>query len=99
MGSVLPLQVASLADLREREADILDRLRQVPNGERLFLVHPLRALADVGVVLEDTATAELLRVHPTLSFLSDTPYDALRGSPALQPGTVRLAGLFRWEQP
>jgi hypothetical protein len=99
MSTAPKLTVGSLRELRERETDILGWLREIPNGERLFLLHPFRALSDVGVVLDDGVSAELLRMHPNLVTRSDTPYDALRASEARQPGTVRLAGLFRWDTP
>jgi hypothetical protein len=94
-----PLRVASLAELRAREPEILARLRALPNGERLFLIHPLRALADAGVALDDEATAAILRLHPNLAAMPALPYDAVKSSRLPQRGHVRLLGLFRWEDP
>jgi hypothetical protein len=92
------VSISSLEALRQREPDVLDRLRAMPNGERLFLIHPLRALADAGFDLSDEAVAEILRLHPNLAQMPTTAYDALQASPAAQSGTVRLDGLFEWER-
>ena len=97
MEPITPVQFESLVELREHEREILERFSRIPNGNRLFLLNPLRALADVGVTLSDSATADLLRLHPNLTSLSNTSYDALNATTIDQPGTVRLKGLFRWE--
>lgn len=89
------LDVPTIDGLFAQERQILERVRQMPNGERLFLLDPIRALGDAGVRLGEAATAELLRMHPNLACLSPTPYDALKASEVPQPGQVNLRGLFR----
>lgn len=56
--------VPTLDDLFVRESDILERLRHKPNGEQYFMLHPLRALEDIGVRLGNDAMAPLPRMHP-----------------------------------
>jgi len=41
-------RVNSLADLRKAEGEIVARLMSLPNGGLLFLLDPVRSLADVG---------------------------------------------------
>lgn len=93
------VDVLTLDDLFEREDEILDRLRQTPNGERLFMLDPLRSLADAGVQLGEATMATLLRMHPNLASVSPTPYEALKASPVPQPGPFQLGGLFRRDEP
>jgi hypothetical protein len=88
------LPVQSAQELAAAEPEILDRIATTANGASLFLIHPFRLLADVGVVLSDECREELLQLHPELSGLSDGPYDALRAG-AEPAHTVRLSGLFR----
>ncbi len=58
------VDVPTLDDLFARESDILERLRHRLNGKRLFMLHPLRALEDIGVRWGNDATAPLPRMRP-----------------------------------
>ena len=89
------IEVDSLCELLEHEAEILRRIAAVPNGGNLFLAHPLLLLEDVGVALSDSARAEMLRREPALSGLSPTPYRALQRTPHPQRVRVELRGLFQ----
>jgi hypothetical protein len=90
------MRISTFQELREREPEVLERVCALPNGERLFLTHPLRALADAGIDLGDDALARISRLHPNLAVMPETAYDALRASPIAQSGTIHLSGLFDW---
>lgn len=90
-----PIKAATLAELRQHEAEILARLQRVANGGQLFLIHPFLALADVGVDLGAKARQEILGLEPRLGALSALPYQALKASRARQSFRVRVHGLFR----
>jgi hypothetical protein len=88
------LCLPNLGALFKAEPEILARIATVPGGGSLFLVHPFRLFADIGVVLSDECKAEICTAHPELSGLSDQTYDAVRG--AAEPSmNVVLGGLFR----
>jgi hypothetical protein len=93
-GREVWLRVDSLAELVEREAEILERIAEVPNGEHLFLIHPFMLLDDVGVTLSERARAELLHREPNLSALSPVPYLALRECEEPQTVHYHLTSLF-----
>jgi hypothetical protein len=88
------LEISSFEQLLEHEAVILERIKSVPNGGHLFMVHPFLLLYDVGVYLSEAARAEILRRETYLSALSELPYYALKASREPQGVTVNLLGLF-----
>jgi hypothetical protein len=93
-----PLDIGSFEELLREEPQILTRIADVPNGGYLFIIHPFRLLADIGVRLAPTLEAELVRRFPELSGLSDVPYDALKASEAPQRIQFNIRGLFRRRQ-
>jgi hypothetical protein len=88
------ITVNSYEELMAREEEILARIANVPHGAQLFLIHPLRLFADIGVDLSERAKDELLGREPNLTGLSSLPYDALRSSEEPQSVRFHLHGLF-----
>ena len=89
--------IDSIAELREAEAEILERVVAVPNGALLFLIDPLRAITDAGFELSDSTVAELRRVVGG----SEVPlaaYTAIKESGEARVETVELGGLFDWSE-
>jgi hypothetical protein len=91
------LGIGSYAQLLEYQDEILQRIEAMPNGGNLFLIHPFRLLADVGVELSVDAKTEILQMEPHLGALSETPYAALKASACPQRYRVHLKGLFKGE--
>ena len=89
------LEIGSYAELLRHEREILERLGHTANGGNLFLAHPFRLLADVGVVLSREVEEEIRALHPELSGLADSAYDALKASEQPQNVQYRVKGLFR----
>jgi hypothetical protein len=89
------LRINSLGDLFSHEKEILRRIDETPRGPNLFVIHPLRMLADVGVELSDEAQRALLRHEPGLAKLSATAYEALKKTQEHQRVRFRINGLFR----
>jgi hypothetical protein len=90
-----PLSIGSYDELLREEPAILKRIAELPGGGHLFLIHPFRLLADIGVRLAPDLETELVRRFPELSGLSDTPYDALKSAGTRQNVHFRIRGLFR----
>jgi hypothetical protein len=90
-----PLEIDSFDELLREEPVILKRIAEFPGGGHLFLIHPFRMLADIGVKLAPGLQSELVRRFPELSGLSDTPYDALKSAGTRQNVNFRVHGLFR----
>ena len=95
MTAYAPLKVRSFEELLRDEKTILRRISEFPNGGNLFMIHPLRLLADVGVTLTPELEAQLVRRFPELSRLSITPYDALKSAKGEQKVRFHIRGLFR----
>lgn len=89
------LHIHSYDELLRHEPEIIARIEQIPCGGNLFMAHPLRLLADVGVTLTADVEREILALHPELSGLSPVPYEALAKSTSTQPVQFRIRGLFR----
>jgi hypothetical protein len=89
------LAIGSFEALLREEPEILARIADVPNGGYLFMIHPFRLLADIGVQLAPGLEAELVRRFPELSGLADAPYDALKASESPQRIQFHIRGLFR----
>jgi hypothetical protein len=85
-----PLRIESVEELFKRQDEVLARIERVPNGGNLFVAHPLRMLADVGVELSPAAREELLRRSPRLAAASPVAYEALRSSGQEQKVRIRL---------
>jgi hypothetical protein len=61
-----PLTINSLAELRAAEGEIVGRFATDPLTSQLFLIDPVRALADLGVGLTPAAVAEWEKAAPAL---------------------------------
>ena len=81
------LKINSYDELLRNERAILEQIARTVNGGSLFVSHPLRLLADLGVELSDTAKAEILNIEPHLSALSPIAYDALKRNHLRQVST------------
>ena len=92
------LRIKSLNELFIHEKEILRRIDETPNGPNLFVVHPLRMLADVGVELSKEAQQAVLQHEPGLAALSATAYEALKKTQEPQRVRFHLKALFRRPQ-
>lgn len=92
---MLVLRISSIDDLFENEEEILRRINEAPNGPNLYVIHPLRALADLGIELSDEARQSLVRREPGLAALSITAYEALMKSKKHQLVRFHIKALFR----
>jgi hypothetical protein len=92
------LQINSLNDLFGHEKEILRRIDETVNGPNLFVIDPLRMLADVGVELSKEARQALLHHEPSLAYSSVTAYEALKKTKEPQRVRFHLKGLFRKPQ-
>ncbi len=92
------VQISSIEDLQKYESEILDRIRKIPNGPNLFMIHPFMMLSDVDVELSDDVIKKLVEIEPHLSALSVIPYEILKKSNAKQSVTYTLRGLFPREK-
>lgn len=90
-----PLPIGSFAELLHEEPKILRRIAETPNGGYLFMIHPLRLLADLEVKLTPELEAQLVRRFPELSALSLAPYEALKAAQGPQKIRFHIRGLFR----
>lgn len=95
MTSHPTLMIRTYEELLREEPAILRRIAETPNGGNLFMIHPLRLLADIEVNLTPELEAQLVRRFPELSGLSNTPYDALKSAVGAQKVRVHVRGLFR----
>ncbi|MDQ5826047.1 MAG: hypothetical protein M3441_17775 [Chloroflexota bacterium] len=88
------LEVDSFEELMNHENEIVQRINSFPNGAQLFLIHPFRLLADIGVALSERAEQEIRLFEPRITGLSDLPYNALKNNKAKQHVRFTLRGLF-----
>jgi len=88
------LKVDSFAELMKNEEKILEKIKRIPNGGQLFLIHPFMLLQDIGVELSEQAIREIQKQEPRLTGLSDVPYKALKNTKEKQNIRFHLAGLF-----
>ena len=91
------LTVDTYQNLVANEAAILARVNQVPNGAALFCAHPLRMLADLGVVLSPAAQADLVKHMPPAASGSDLAYESLSRGGARPAYAIGLKSLFGGE--
>ena len=54
-----PIEIGSLDELIQREAEIVARINALPSGGRLFMADPIRLLGDLDVRLAANAKHEL----------------------------------------
>jgi hypothetical protein len=90
--------IESYASLLDRQDEIVERINRTPNGGQRFMVEPFRLLADVGVTVTPAARDDIVRVHPGLSGVSKTPYEALKGSRERQRLRYRIRRLDQTER-
>lgn len=90
-----PLAIGTYDELLASEQELLERIRLLPNGGQLYLIHPLLVFADVGAELAPEVQQEFAAQHGGAGGWSEGPYRALRASTSRQPAQVNLRGLFR----
>ena len=90
-----PIAIRTYAELLEHEQELLNRIRVVPNGGQLYMIHPLLLFADIGADLAPEVQQEFAIQHTGSGGWSEGPYRALRESAGTQPIQVTLRGLFR----
>jgi hypothetical protein len=89
------IAIRTYNELLKSEQELLERIRLLPNGGQLYLIHPLLMFADVGAELSPDVQEEFAVRHGGSGGWSEEPYKALRGSASKQPTQVTLRGLFR----
>ncbi len=90
-----PISIKTYDELLKSEQELLDRIRRLPNGGQLYMIHPLLVFADVGAELAPDVQKEFAAQHGGAGGWSEGPYRALRASTSKQPTRVNLRGLFR----
>jgi hypothetical protein len=90
MTTEQPLRIESIEELFKHQEEILARIERVPNGGNLFVIHPLKMLADVSVQLSAAVREELLRRSPQLAAASSVAYEAVRSGDEDQKVRIRL---------
>ena len=90
-----PIAIRTYDELLKSEQELLERIRLLPNGGQLYLIHPLLVFADVGAELAPEVQEEFAVHHGGSGGWSEEPYRALRESTNKQPIQVTLRGLFR----
>lgn len=90
-----PIAIRTYDELLKSEQELLERIRLLPNGGQLYLIHPLLVFADVGAELAPDVQEEFAARHGGAGGWSEVPYRALRVSTSKQPTQVTLRGLFR----
>jgi len=96
------IEIGSLDELVQREADIVARINNTPNGGRLFMADPIRLLKELNVNLSPAAQRELevklgevqLATNPLRRLYDDFKRDG--PDPAL---TIRVRGIVPKETP
>src|SRR5690242_20297519 len=88
------LKVDSFETLLRHEPEIVAHIARVRNGGNLFMAHPFRLLAQIGVQLSEETKTEILAREPHLAALSDVPYDAILTSEERMSVRYHVRGLF-----
>jgi hypothetical protein len=91
-------QLKTLEDLRLAEPALVESINRSRNGGARFLAHPLAMLSDVGVDLSPELKKLLLALLPQLQHASSAGYEALTAAEEEGPVTVRVQGLFAWDE-
>lgn len=89
-----PLKINSLSELISNERAVTQRINALPNGGNLFVIHPLKTLAEAGIVLSPQALREWSQQERQLLSLSETPYQALKSSESTQRIRYHLSERF-----
>lgn len=95
MPQSYPSAISSYDQLLKLEQELLQRISEIPNGGRLYLLHPLMMFSDIGIELAPAAQDEFAARHGGAGGWSEGPYNALRRSTCEQPGKATLRSLFR----
>lgn len=89
------IAIRTYDELLKSEQELLERIRLLPNGGQLYLIHPLLVFAAVGADLAPDVQEEFAVQHGGSGGWSEEPYRALRESTSKQPIQVTFRGLFR----
>ncbi len=92
------IAVASLAALRDSEPEIVRRFASDPTAARMFALDPIRALADMRVVLSPRAIEEWQAVAPALKQHQGVRhaklYELIKARPPQDGLVVTIRGLL-----
>jgi len=91
-------QIHTLGELRDAEPKLVESINRSRNGGARFLAHPIAMLSEVGAELSPDLEELLLTLLPQLQHASPIAYDALTAAKEEGPVTVRLKGLFAWDE-
>jgi hypothetical protein len=83
----------TIADLEAAEIDVLQAIRGVPNGARLFLSDPFRFLREHGFTVEASLVERLNKLQPKLAPPNTGLYDRIQRGDFKPLGTVRIVSL------
>ncbi len=92
-----PLNIDTVTALKAAEPEILARIAALPNGGHLLVLDPWRCLALCGCVVAQTVKDEINKLYPGFARSRELPFVALTTSPAKQPMTITVKGLFPHE--
>jgi hypothetical protein len=87
------VSLKSMKELASHEEELLRRLAEQPHGGALFLLDPLRALGDVGAVIEPELSAAIRKRYGVPEMRSPL-YDLIREGRAEPPFDVTVKNLF-----
>jgi hypothetical protein len=92
----LDIKIATEADLKAHESQIIAEINAQRNGGLMYLIDPLRMLYDIGVTLSPQLTTKLLAAYPLLMRPSpeSSAFTKLKTTEIEQPFRVTVKGLF-----
>jgi hypothetical protein len=83
----------TIADFKTAEIAVLQAIRGVPNGERLFLADPFRFLREHGFTIDPTLIDRLTKLQPKLASPNTDLYDRIQRGDFKPLGTLHIVSL------
>jgi len=83
----------TIADLKASEIDVLQAIRRVPNGERLFLADPVRFLRENGFTVDAGLVDRLTKLQSKLAAPNTALYDRIQRGDVKPLGTLHIVSL------
>ena len=92
-----PLKISSFDELMDHQSDVLHRIRALPNGVRLLLVHPQRLFSEIEVQLDPAVLEEWSRKACDLFATTgvEGTYDAVAHSDPSAGPSINLKALLK----
>jgi hypothetical protein len=83
----------TISDFKTAEIEVLETIRAVPNGERLFLADPFRFLREHGFTVDATFVDRLTKLQPKLASPNTDLYDRIQRGDFKPLGTLHIVSL------